>query len=112
MDEADFFREVDRLALLVQDELVDDYVRGALAADERAAFERRLGGQRGISDKMLLVRALQCVARRRRSPLANVCRLVSAREQAGSGAGRGFCRGAGRRGRVDDDLFTPGESGS
>ena len=70
MEEADFFREVDRLAPLVQDELVDDYVRGALAADERAAFEQRLGGQRDISDKMSLARALRCVARRRSSLLA------------------------------------------
>jgi len=61
----EFLQQVEEMAEVLHDELVEDYISEKLSGAERTAFELRLLPSRKISEKLMLDKALRVVAGRR-----------------------------------------------
>ena len=65
MSDDEFFREVEGLAEVVQDELVEDYLSGELTGEQKSAFEQRLPRSSEARAKLSLGRALLAIGKRK-----------------------------------------------
>jgi hypothetical protein len=66
----EYLQEVEEIAEVLHDELVEDYISEKLSGAERTAFEQRLLPSPKIGEKLMLDKALRVVAGRKKTSLA------------------------------------------